>query len=87
MAFPLLAKRSLPVDTRLSLTFTAAKIALRLLMFQVYFMSRIGRPPNTKGPFDVLDRYEKRMGKPTTTQKEDLAPTECQSYSEGRDLD
>jgi ubiquitin-protein ligase len=71
-AYPSLAKQSLPVDKRLGQSFIAAKTSLRLLMFQVHFMSSIGRPSNTRGPFDVLDLYEKRMGKPTTSQKEDL---------------
>lgn len=59
-------------ENRLNLTFIGARTSLRLLMFQVYFMSTIGRPTGTKGPFDVLDRYEKRLGKPTAAQKEDL---------------
>merc|ERR1712183_1095073 len=59
-------------DRRLTETFTGARTSLRLLMFQVYFMSTIGRPSGTSGPFDVLARYERRLGKPTTAQKEDL---------------
>jgi len=59
-------------DRRLAETFIGARTSLRLLMFQVYFMSTIGRPSGTSGPFDVLARYEKRLGKPTTAQKEDL---------------
>jgi len=59
-------------DRRLAETFTGARTSLRLLMFQVYFMSTIGRPSGTSGPLDVLARYEKRLGKPTTAQKEDL---------------
>jgi hypothetical protein len=70
---PKLARASLlTADKQLECTFTGARTSLRLMMFQVYFLSCIGRPPSAKGPFDVLDRYEKRMGKPTTAQKEDL---------------
>lgn len=70
---PKLSRASLLTsDKRLECTFTGARTSLRLMMFQVYFLSCIGRPPSAKGPFDVLDRYEKRMGKPTTAQKEDL---------------
>ena len=52
--------------------FTSATTSLRLLMFQVYFLSAIGRPSGTKGSFDVLGRYEKQLSKPITAQKEDL---------------
>lgn len=69
---PVLSRESLSSDKRLELSFAGAETSLRLLMFQVYFMSRIGRPENTAGPMDVLERYEKCMGKPTTAQKDDL---------------
>lgn len=41
-------------------------------MFQCYVLTHVGRPKGTKGPFDVLDLYEKRLGKPTTAHKKDL---------------
>mmetsp|Transcript_54354 Transcript_54354/g.80617 ORF Transcript_54354/g.80617 Transcript_54354/m.80617 type:complete len:727 (-) Transcript_54354:88-2268(-) len=70
--YPELAQDSLPGKERLEKTFEGAKTSLRLLMFQVFFMSCIGRPKNATGPFDVLHNYEKRLGKPTTAQKDDL---------------
>lgn len=69
---PSLGNHYLPDADRLDRAFVATKTSLRLLMFQVYFMSMIGRPTGSSGPFDVLDHYEKRLGKPTTAQKEDL---------------
>ena len=58
---------------RLSWTFEGAKTSLRLLMFQTYFMSRIGRPKGMLGtPSIVLDRYNKQLGKPSPDQKHDL---------------
>ena len=41
-------------------------------MFQVHFLRHIGRPTGTTGSNDVLERYEKRLGRPTTGQKEAL---------------
>ena len=58
--------------TRLATTFEATATSRRLLMFQVYFMSTLGRPKDTKGPIDVLHRYNKRLGRPTTAAKEEL---------------
>mmetsp|Transcript_28826 Transcript_28826/g.32313 ORF Transcript_28826/g.32313 Transcript_28826/m.32313 type:complete len:679 (+) Transcript_28826:102-2138(+) len=69
---PSLGNHFLPDADRLDKTFAATITSLRLLMFQVHFMSTIGRPAGTSGPFDILDNYEKRLGKPTTAQKEDL---------------
>jgi len=69
---PGLRDKFLGDDRRLDRTFGVSITSLRLLMFQVYFISTIGRPSGTSGPFDVLHRYEKRLGKPTTAQKEDL---------------
>ncbi|KAL3909591.1 MAG: hypothetical protein SGILL_008029 [Bacillariaceae sp.] len=60
------------VDYRLTETFQGTKTSLRLLMFQVYFMSEIGRPAGSNGPTDVLKTYDQRLGCPTTKQKEDL---------------
>jgi hypothetical protein len=57
---------------RLNETFPAVKTSLRLLMFQVHFLSDVGRPSNSKGPADVLAAYDRRLGCPTTKQKEDL---------------
>lgn len=57
---------------RLNETFHAIKTSLRLLMFQVHFLSHVGRPSNTKGPADVLAAYDRRLGYPTMKQKEDL---------------
>jgi hypothetical protein len=59
-------------DERIRKTFYATTTSMRLLMFQVYFMSRIGRPAGTRGHADVLNLYKKRLGRPTTAQKEDL---------------
>ncbi|CAB9512106.1 conjugating enzyme E2 [Seminavis robusta] len=73
--YPLLAKESLKPADRLLCTFDGAKTSLRLLMFQTYFMSRIGRPAGAKGPLDVLDQYDRQMGKPTPEQKRDLQRT------------
>jgi hypothetical protein len=69
---PKLSGDSLSPEKRLEWTFNGAKTYLLLLIFQVYFMSRLGRPPSARGPFDVLNGYERQLGKPTTAQKEDL---------------
>ena len=58
--------------TRLTTTFEATATSRRLLMFQVYFMSTLGRPKDTNGPIDVFHRYNKRLGRPTTAAKEEL---------------
>ncbi|CAB9502388.1 enzyme E2 2 [Seminavis robusta] len=71
-SYPLLAEDSISAEDRLQWTFQGAKTSLRLLMFQAYFMSRIGRPSNKRGPMEVLDQYERQMGKPTPKQKKDL---------------
>ena len=69
---PKLSQASLPARTRLAWTFQGAKTSLRLMMFQVYFLSCIGRPPTLAGPFDILGQYDMRLGLPSTAQKEDL---------------
>ena len=59
-------------DERIRTTFYGSRTSLRLLMFQVYFTKHIGRPQGARGFRDVLVPYEKRLGRPTTAQKEDL---------------
>lgn len=70
--YPRLSGGYVDANDRLNLTFAGSKTSLRLLMFQTLFMAKIGRPAGSQGPFSVLDRYNKQMGKPTTGQKEDL---------------
>ena len=76
--FPELADlRHVGTEERLRKTFQASLTSLRLVMFQVHFVSHIGQPPTTnnntrRGPAEVLEQYEKRLGRPTTAQKEEL---------------
>jgi hypothetical protein len=59
-------------DDRLERTFDASLTSMRLLMFQAHFMGSVGRPAGTTGPDDVLAGYGRRLGRPTTAQKESL---------------
>lgn len=69
------------MSERLQKTFDGTKTSLRLLMFQVFFMSQIGRPSGSRGPEDVLNAYDRRLGRPTPVQKENLQE-ECKRILE-----
>lgn len=58
-------------DTQLADSFSGSLTSYRLLMFQVYFLTHVGRPEG-KSPPDVLAAYNARFGRPTPTQQRDL---------------
>jgi len=64
---PELAKTGDRNDTqhRLRASFDGSKTSLRLLMFQVYFLEKIGRPPNILPP-SIVKEYDSRFGRPTS---------------------
>ena len=48
---------------------------MRLVAFQIFFLNLVGRPAGATGPHDVLASYERRLGKPTATQRAQLQAT------------
>ena len=69
---------------RLRKTFAATRTSCRLIMFQVHFLTHIGRPTVTTvaadggaqvvavAPRDVLANYDRRFGRPTPAQQREL---------------
>jgi len=53
-------------------TFEASLTGNRLVAFQIFFLNLVGRPASASGPHDVLASYERRLGKPTATQRAQL---------------
>lgn len=45
------------------------KTAIRLLMFAVFFLEEVGRPPNTTFR-DIAARYDRSLGKPPLSEEE-----------------
>ena len=56
---------------RLSKTFDANRTSMRLLMFHVYFLTKIARP-NGRSLKEVTSNYDLFYGRPTSQMKEDL---------------
>lgn len=56
-------------------TFDASLTGLRLVAFQIFFLNTVGRPAGTTGPHDVIAAYERRLGRPTATQRAQLQRT------------
>ena len=50
-------------------TFTASRTSLRLVAFQISFLRTVGRPAGASGPDDVRAGYERRLGRPTASQR------------------
>ena len=53
-------------------TFGASLTGLRLVAFQISFLTLVGRPAGSTGPHDVLADYERRLGRPTAAQRSQL---------------
>ena len=68
-AYPCLDDLHCHLGYRMSKTFDASLTSLRLLMFQVHFLTCF---KGTGGPAQTLKQYNQRLGRPTTAQKEDL---------------
>lgn len=62
---------------RLDTVFSASQTSLRLAMFQVYFLTTIGRPQG-QNPAALLQTYNKSLGRPSESQKVALQKA-CQS--------
>ena len=49
--------------------FDASRTSKRLVAFQIFFLRAVGRPAGASGPADVLAGYERRLGRPTPSQR------------------
>ena len=49
--------------------FAASRTSKRLVAFQIFFLRAVGRPAGASGPADVLAGYERRLGRPTASQR------------------
>eukprot|EP00966_Prymnesium_polylepis_P199742 4629254-Prymnesium_polylepis.1 len=52
--------------------FDASLTSLRLVAFQIFFLHVVGRPAGSSGPREILEGYERRLGRPTATQRTQL---------------
>merc|ERR1711976_819275 len=62
-------RRHIDQNVRLRMSFEASLTSYRLITFQVYFLTSIGRPNWAKGPQHVLEFYNQNFGQPPLWMK------------------